>query len=256
MPVRWTADFRNPQWVPSTIYGVVSNASRSYGRAVLKKLFALSRNICAFPVCEAQLSRPEWPEVLAEVCHIYGLHLGSARHDQTMQPPELNDYPNLLLLCPTHHKLIDRLEPERWSAEELLDMKRAHEEQRPGDEPWCSSENVERFVVQLVRGSGLLLLEPGEQPPREPIRSGTPPPVQPRRPNWAGLVDDGRDVLWPKGKLRVRDLARELGITQGQVLDVCEALGVPAKSKDTNLAEPYADMVRRRVRRGRYAPSA
>ena len=77
-------------------------SARQYRAAVLKKLFALSRNRCAFPVCEAELARTGWPEVLAEVCHIYGLNKGSARHDPTMTTAELNDYPNLLLLRLSH----------------------------------------------------------------------------------------------------------------------------------------------------------
>jgi len=239
--------------------------TRQHRPAVLKKLFALSRNRCAFPVCEAALSKPEWPEVLAEVCHIYGLNGGSARHDPRMTTAELNDYPNLLLMCPTHHKLIDRLEPERWSPEELLDMKRGHEWRRPGDRERCSDKRAEQFVVQLVRTHRLILLAPGEQH-REPIRSGTPMPgapvspeerqrraadrvreLQSQRPHWARTDDRGVD--WPRGKRRVRDLAAELGITQRAVLELCESLGISARTKDTSLSEPYADMVRRRARR-------
>ncbi len=38
-------------------------------------------------------------------------------------------------------------------------------------------------------------------------------------------------------------------MTQRSLLELCDALGVPARGKDTRLSEPYADMVRRRARR-------
>lgn len=69
----------------STIWGEMTTPSsrRYYRDAVLKKLFAHSRNSCAFPRCEEVLSKPEWQRVLAEICHITGLNVGSARHDPT-----------------------------------------------------------------------------------------------------------------------------------------------------------------------------
>jgi hypothetical protein len=53
----------------------------------------------------------------------------------------------------------------------------------------------------------------------------------------------------PRGPKRVRDLANEMDMTQRALLELCEVLGIPARSKDTRLSEPYADMVRRRARR-------
>ena len=75
--------------------------SRSFSETVLKKLFALSRNGCAFPRCEGVLSKPEWSRVLAEICHVAGLNVDSARYDPTMTNAERNDYPNLTS-CQSH----------------------------------------------------------------------------------------------------------------------------------------------------------
>jgi hypothetical protein len=224
-----------------------SSNSRSYRPAVLKKLFALSRNRCAFPICEELLSKPEWPKVLAKVCHIAGLNRGSARYDATITNVERNDYPNLLLLCPNHHELIDELEPERFSVNDLHDMKYAHESHRPGDREWCSDEQAEQFIMKLVVTHSLELLAPGETP-REPIRSGSPMPDS-VLPEGRNRLADDHGPEWPRGPRRVRDLANELGTTQRALLDLCVMLGVPARSKDTKLSEPYADLVRRRARR-------
>lgn len=236
-------------------------AARNYTHPVLKKLFALSRNRCAFPSCEEVLSKPEWPKVLAKVCHICGLNPGSARYDALMSDPERNDFPNLLLLCPNHHDLIDELEPQRFSVDDLCDMKAAHERDRPGDRDWCSEEDSSAFVVKLALTNGYAILAPG-QASRPPIRSDQPPPPKERVPrpireepearNGArGREFDPINPDWPRGSRRVRDLARELGMTHSKVMELCEALGIPARGKDSSLSEPYADMLRRRVRRDR-----
>jgi HNH endonuclease len=47
---------------------------------------------------------PAWPEVLAEICHIYGLKPDSPRYVPGMTVEEVNAYENLLLLCPTCHR--------------------------------------------------------------------------------------------------------------------------------------------------------
>jgi len=49
--------------------------------------------------------------------------------------------------------------------------------------------------------------------------------------------------------LRVHELAKELGMTNAETVDLCEKLGVPVKSHSSSLNEAYADMVRRRAER-------
>ncbi len=49
--------------------------------------------------------------------------------------------------------------------------------------------------------------------------------------------------------MRVHELAKELGMTNAEVTDLCGVLGVPVKSHSSSLNEAYADMVRRRARR-------
>ena len=47
--------------------------------------------------------------------------------------------------------------------------------------------------------------------------------------------------------MRVHELARELGMTNQEVVDLCGRLGVPVKSHSSSLNEAYSDMVRRRA---------
>ena len=49
--------------------------------------------------------------------------------------------------------------------------------------------------------------------------------------------------------LRVHELAKELGMTNAETVDLCGKLGVPVKSHSSSLNEAYADMVRRRAER-------
>ncbi|MEQ1699828.1 MAG: hypothetical protein ABMA25_06950, partial [Ilumatobacteraceae bacterium] len=135
-----------------------------------------------------------------------------------------------------------------FSISDLYDMKRAHETERPGDRSWCTAHEAEQFVAKLVAAHSLVLLTG-----RKPIRSGTPMPdsVLPERD--ARPVPDERDGSFVRGPIRIRDLAGELGMTQRSLLELCGLLGVPARSKDTKLSEPYADMVRRRARRDQLA---
>ena len=47
--------------------------------------------------------------------------------------------------------------------------------------------------------------------------------------------------------MRVHELAKELGMTNGEAMDLASALGVPVKSHSSSLNEAYADMIRRRA---------
>ena len=50
-------------------------------------------------------------------------------------------------------------------------------------------------------------------------------------------------------KIRIHELAKELGMTNQEVLDLCGVLGVAAKGPSSSLQEAYADMVTRRAQR-------
>jgi translation initiation factor IF-2 len=53
----------------------------------------------------------------------------------------------------------------------------------------------------------------------------------------------------PAKKIRVHELAKELGMTNKEVLDLAEVAGVAAKAPSSSLQEAYADMLRRRAER-------
>lgn len=49
--------------------------------------------------------------------------------------------------------------------------------------------------------------------------------------------------------IRVYELARELGLTNKECLDLCESLGIGVKSHSSSVVEPQADRVRRKAER-------
>ena len=51
------------------------------------------------------------------------------------------------------------------------------------------------------------------------------------------------------GKIRVHELAKELGLTNKEALDLAIALGIGVKSHSSSIEEAQADRVRRRAER-------
>lgn len=90
----------------------------------IKKLFALSGNRCGFPGCTTPIIEGE--TVIAEVCHIRAESAGGPRFTASLGEKERNAFSNLLLLCPTHHKVIDD-RPDIYTPELLDSVKLAHE---------------------------------------------------------------------------------------------------------------------------------
>jgi hypothetical protein len=98
----------------------------------IKILWSAAAGRCAFPHCEERLTYSEAgdfaPYTLGEMAHICGDQPGSNRHYAAQTPQQRDDYQNLILLCPTHHTLIDRPENvKRFPADLLLRMKADHE---------------------------------------------------------------------------------------------------------------------------------
>ncbi|HXW33311.1 MAG TPA: HNH endonuclease signature motif containing protein [Acidimicrobiales bacterium] len=95
----------------------------------MKTLFALSNNSCAFSDpktgrgCEKELTRPEWKSVQAEIAHICAKSPDGPRHDPSLLPDKVDDFDNLILLCPNHHHEIDFLRPADFPASYLREMK-------------------------------------------------------------------------------------------------------------------------------------
>lgn len=92
-----------------------------------KRLWGLSGNQCAFPGCTQSLGlEEERDKVIGHECHIEGQGNSGPRHNPNLSSIAVDDYSNLILLCPTHHTIIDGDE-DTYTVEKLQEMKNNHE---------------------------------------------------------------------------------------------------------------------------------
>lgn len=106
--------------------GVKGGGMGKYVETTIKKLFALSGNNCAFPGCQLPIIESNGTPV-GEICHIKAKSKGGPRFDSMQSEEERHSFSNLLLLCGTHHKVIDSL-IDIYTVDVLKEMKAVHED--------------------------------------------------------------------------------------------------------------------------------
>lgn len=124
----------------------------------IKILWTSAGGRCAFPGCWERLCYHEAgdiaPYTLGEMAHICGDKPGANRHDGNQTGEQRDDYQNLILLCPTHHTLVDRKENEAaYSVGELLTIKAAHEArvlERLDKNPMLTKEDIAQLILPLL----------------------------------------------------------------------------------------------------------
>lgn len=123
--------------------------------ATIKRLFAVSGNQCAFPGCESQLVDLASGTVTGEICHIKAKSPNGPRYDPNQTDEERHGFDNLILMCPSHHKIIDD-DPTTYTVEKLLQYKTQHESQHAGGlEP--PDDVARQFLEQLDKTHKLML---------------------------------------------------------------------------------------------------
>lgn len=98
----------------------------------IKLLWSNAAGRCSFTGCNERLTVEQAavfsPYTIGEMAHIKGDKAGSNRYDASQSHTERDSYQNLILLCPTHHTLIDKPENEKvYSVKYLHEMKIKHE---------------------------------------------------------------------------------------------------------------------------------
>ena len=92
-----------------------------FSEASIKQLFGRSGNQCAHPDCSNPLiADNDNQSVIGDVAHIEALSEGGPRYNSKMTNSERNHRDNLVLLCPIHHKLIDKRENVKDYPVEIL----------------------------------------------------------------------------------------------------------------------------------------
>lgn len=110
-----------------------------------KLLWGRSGNRCA--ICKNELvidaTAKDDECVVADECHIISSRANGPRHDPSYPLEKLDSYENLMLLCRTHHKMIDD-QAETFTTDILRQMKSNHE-------VWVSQKLAEGQKPQPVR---------------------------------------------------------------------------------------------------------
>jgi hypothetical protein len=93
---------------------------RDYRSGTRAALALLSRGHCYFPGCVVPtiVFVGDEPVINYEIAHVRDARPGN-RYVQAMTDDERREFKNLVLLCPPHHKEVDKIHPERYSIEML-----------------------------------------------------------------------------------------------------------------------------------------
>ncbi len=94
-----------------------------------KILWGRSGNRCAFPGCNEELHQTvgdNGSTLIGMECHIEAQSANGPRFNKDLAGKEIDDFENLILLCPNHHKIIDD-NPEEYTVKRLKEMKQDHE---------------------------------------------------------------------------------------------------------------------------------
>lgn len=96
--------------------------------ADVKRLWGRAAGRCSYPMCDEELLKyvdAKSPTILGEMAHIIARRADGPRGSTVGE--EDNSYANLILLCPTHHTLIDKA-PAEFPPAMLSEWKAQHEE--------------------------------------------------------------------------------------------------------------------------------
>ncbi len=133
--------------------------SRSILSSQQTKLWGLAAGRCAFPDCRSILLLPQTETDsharIGQAAHIFAYSEDGPRpKPDTLPVEDINKYQNLILLCANHHLEVDN-QPNKYSAEFLLQLKADHES-------WIgerlvmqefNSADLESIITWLAEGS-------------------------------------------------------------------------------------------------------
>lgn len=119
---------------------------------VVRTLWTRARNQCAFPGCPQTLTvdavdaatGEAYVSVVGQQAHIRSPKKDGPRHDPSYPADKLDSYANLILLCPTHHDLIDDQGGAGYTVADLEKMRRDHERQLD------RAEHINKVVLSYV----------------------------------------------------------------------------------------------------------
>jgi len=102
--------------------------ARRYPKADMNVLYSEAGGRCSFPDCRLYLviEAEGKKKQIGKIAHIVAHSSKGPRADSSYPPEKLDTYDNWILLCGTHHDVIDTIESE-YPVEDLRKMKKDHE---------------------------------------------------------------------------------------------------------------------------------
>jgi len=95
-------------------------ATRYIKQNIVKRLFSDTNGKCA--ECRNSIIREN--AIIGEICHIEAFNKGGARYNAFLDKEKLNEYENLIVLCPSCHTVIDKLDNQiKFTVEYLSELK-------------------------------------------------------------------------------------------------------------------------------------
>lgn len=104
--------------------------ARKYPIKDVKLLWGLAAGRCSYPgcgaVCILEASDSSAPGVIGDIAHVVSGATSGPRHRSDFPIEAVDTYANWVLLCPTHHRIVDQ-RPIEYPEALLLTWKRQHE---------------------------------------------------------------------------------------------------------------------------------
>lgn len=113
-------------------------------RTTVKRLFALSRNLCAFPECSTPIVEGSGT-VTGILCHIQARSRGGPRYSAKQTEEQRHAFENLVLMCSRHSKVIDS-EPKLYTVQVIEGFKTDHEQPTENELSVVQSRQVDLIL--------------------------------------------------------------------------------------------------------------
>lgn len=126
----------------------------------IKLLWGRAASRCAFPACRLELTQDseatESSSPIGEQAHIVAKESNGSRGDSPLTSNERDSYANLVLLCPTHHTIIDG-NPKDFPIERLHSIKTDHElwVQQTLSQWWDLNQQARDFIYTSLIDSAV-----------------------------------------------------------------------------------------------------
>jgi hypothetical protein len=114
---------------------------------VIKRLFALSGNQCAYTGCKNKIV-DESGTILGEICHIEAAEVGGERYNSLSDDEYRRSFENLILMCAIHHKKTN--DTQEYSSEKLRDIKTLHENKNKENQYIASDQLIDQAISNFM----------------------------------------------------------------------------------------------------------